>query len=90
MTGSGVNTRVLADVAVTSAIRRVSYRNFFSNMQQIIALPCSQIIMETEPKKAVSKRRKASREKLAIKLERKPKWAEYGERNAKENKKRHK
>ena len=37
MTGSGVNTRVLADVAVTSAIRRVSYRNFFSNMQQIIA-----------------------------------------------------
>ena len=46
MTGSGVNTRVLADVAVTSAIRRVSYRNFFSNMQQIIALPCSQIIME--------------------------------------------
>ena len=37
----------------------------------------------------MSKRRKASREKLAIKLERKPKWAEYGERNAKENKKRH-
>ena len=41
-------------------------------------------------KKARSKRRKASREKRARKLERTPKLAEYGERNAKENKKRQK
>ena len=33
--------------------------------------------------------RKASREKRARKLERTPEYAEYGERNTKENKKRH-
>ena len=41
------------------------------------------------PKKARSKRRQASREKRARKLERTLKLAESGERNAKENKKRH-
>ena len=45
---------------------------------------------KSRPKKTRSKIRKASREKLVSKLERTPKYAEYGERNAKENKKRHK
>ena len=44
----------------------------------------------SDQEKTRSKRRKAIREKRARKLERTPKQAEYGERNAKENKKRHK
>ena len=44
----------------------------------------------SDKKKPRNKRRKASREKRTRKLERTTKLAEYGERNAKENKKRHK
>ena len=45
---------------------------------------------QSDQKKATSKWRKASPENRARKLERTPKLAEYGERNAKENNKGHK